>query len=60
MQSTTGKKKMKWIYQTKKGFITSSKLVIDELGCCPPRSDNAYFGYNEQACLGVLFCICQT
>ena len=57
MQSTTGKKKVKKIFQTKKGFITCSKLMINELGRCPTRSENVYFANNEQASLqSLLLC----
>ena len=59
MQPTTGKKKVKSIFQTKKDFITCSKLIINELGHCATRSDNAYFDNNEQASLAVyttVFC----
>ena len=59
MQSTTGKKKVKCIFQTKKGFITCSKLIINELRHCPTRSDNAYIADNEQVSLAVftaVFC----
>ena len=59
MQSATGKKKVKQIFQTKKDFITCSKLIINELGRCATRSDNAYFDNNEQASLAVftaVFC----
>ena len=45
---------MKWIFQTKKDFITCSKLIINELGGSPIRSDNVYFVNNEQL-LPVLF-----
>ena len=48
MQSTTGKKKVKSIFQTKKGSTTCSKVIINELGRCPTRSDNVYFADNEQ------------
>ena len=48
MQST---KKVKQIFQTKKDFITCSKLIINELGGSPIRSDNVYFANNEQASL---------
>ena len=51
MQSTTGKKKVKQIFQTKKGFKTYSKLIINELGRCLTKSDNVYFANNEQALL---------
>ena len=59
MQSTTVKEKVKWIFQTKKGFIACSELIINELGSCPTRSDNDYFANNEQAWLAVftaMFC----
>ena len=48
MQST---KKLKQIFQTKKDFITCSKLIINELGGSPVRSDNVYFASDEQAAL---------
>ena len=53
MQSTTAKKKVKEIFQTKKDFITCSKLIINKLGRSPTRSDNIYFANNEQASLAV-------
>ena len=37
------------MFQTKKDFITCSKLIINELGGSPIRSDNVYFANNEQA-----------
>ena len=49
VQSTTGKKKVKQIFQTKKDITTCSKLTINELGHCPTRLDNVYFANNEQA-----------
>ena len=39
------------MFQTKKDFITCSKLIIDELVPCLTRSDNLYFANNEQASL---------
>ena len=48
MQST---KKLKWIFQTKKDFITCSKLIINEHVGSPIRSDNVHFANNEQASL---------
>ena len=36
------------IFQTKKGFITFSKLIINEFGCCLTRSDNVCFADNKQ------------
>ena len=59
MQSSTGKKKVKLIFQIKKSFITCSKLTINELGRCSTTSDNVYFANNEQASLAfftVAFC----
>ena len=53
VQSTTGKKKVKQIFQIKKDFITCSKLIINELGRCPTRSDHVCFADNEQASLAV-------
>ena len=41
------------MFQTKKDFITCSKLIINELGRCPTRSDNVYFANNEQASLAI-------
>ena len=40
--------------QTKKDFITCSKLIINEIGGSPIRSDNVYFTNSEQISL-VLF-----
>ena len=48
MQST---KKVKQIFQTKKDFITYSKLIINELGGSSIKSDNVYFANNEKASL---------
>ena len=59
MQSTTGKQKMKQIFQTKKDFITCSKLMINKLGPCPNRSENVNFANNEQESIAVfttVFC----
>ena len=53
MESTTGKRKGKKIFQTKKYFITCSKLIINKIGRCPTRSDNVYFANNEQVSLAV-------
>ena len=58
MQSTTGKKKVKLIFQTKKGFITCSKLIINELGLCPTRSNNVYFANDEGASLAFTDVFC--
>ena len=60
VQSTTGKKKVKQIVQTKKYFITCLKLIINELGRCPTRSDNVYFVNNEQAWLAFTAAFCFT
>ena len=57
-RSTTGNKKVKEIFQTKKDFITCSELVINQLGRCPTRSDNAYFANNEQASLAFTAAFC--
>ena len=41
------------------GSITCSKLMINELGCSPTRSEKFYYGYNEQASVAVftaVFC----
>ena len=59
MQSTTDKKKVKKIFKTKKGSITCSKLIINELAGSPTRSENVYFANNEQASIAVftaVFC----
>ena len=39
------------MFQTNKDFITCSKLIINELGGFPIRSDNVYFVNNEQGSL---------
>ena len=55
-------KKVKQIFQTKKGFITCSKLMINELGRCPTSSENVYFANDEQASMAVftsVFCFTQ-
>ena len=47
------------MFQTKKGFITCLKLMIDELAHFPTRSENAYFANNVQASIAVftvVFC----
>ena len=49
---------MKQIFQNKKDFITFSKLIINELVCCPTRSDNIYFANNEQASLAFTAAFC--
>ena len=59
MLSTTDKKKVKEIFKTKKGSITCSKLMINELVSSPTRSENVYFANNEQASIAVftaVFC----
>ena len=53
MQSTTDKKKVKKIFKTKKGSITCSKLIINELAGSSTRSENVYFANNEQASIAV-------
>ena len=53
MQSTTDKKKVKKTLKTKKGSITCSKLLINELAGSPTRSKNVYFANNEQASIAV-------
>ena len=58
VQSTTGKKKVKQIFQTKKDFITCSKLIVNELRSCPTKSDNVYFANNEQASLAFTAACC--
>ena len=39
------------MFQVNKDFTTCSKLIINELGSSPIRSDNVYFSNNEQALL---------
>ena len=42
-----------------KGFITCSKLMINELARSPTRSENVYLANNEQASIAVftvVFC----
>ena len=58
VQSTTGKKKVKQIFQTKKDFITCSKLMINKLERCPTRSDNVYFVNNKEASLAFTAAFC--
>ena len=54
MQSTTDKKKVKKIFKTKKGSITCSKLMINELADSLTRSVNVFFANNEQALVAVV------
>ena len=59
MQSTTDNKKVKQIFQTKKGFITCSKIMINEIARSPTISKNAYFANYEEAWIAVftaVFC----
>ena len=47
------------MFKTKKGSLTCSKLMINELADCPTRSENVYFANNEQASIVVftaVFC----
>ena len=47
------------MFKTKKGSITFSKLMINELVSSPTRSENVYFTKNEQASIAVftaVFC----
>ena len=53
MRLTTGKKKGKCLFQTKKDFIICLKLTINEYIRCPARTDNLYFANNEQALIAV-------
>ena len=53
-----GRKKWKKIFQTKKNFITCSKLIINGLGHCPTRYNNVYFAINEQASLAFTAAFC--
>ena len=57
-QSTSGKKKMKWIFQTKIDFVTCSKLIINELARCATRSDHVHFANNEQPSFTAAFIYC--
>ena len=56
------KEKAKEILQTKKNFITCSKLIINTFGRCPPKTDNVYFANNEQGSLvfSAEFCFAHT
>ena len=49
---------MKQIFQTKKKFITCSKLIINELGHCPTKLDNVYFANSEQTLLAFTAVFC--
>ena len=63
LQSTTGKKEVKEIFQAKKGFIACSKLMINELRHFLARSENVYFANNKQASTAVftaVFCFPHT
>ena len=51
MRLTTGKKKAKYVFQTKKDFITCTTLAINEFLRCHTRSDNVYFVSNGQTLL---------
>ena len=47
------------MFQTKKGSITCSKLMINELAGSPTRPENVYFANNKQASIAVftaVFC----
>ena len=47
------------MFQTKKGFITCSALMINELARSPTRPENVYFANNEQSSIAVftaVFC----
>ena len=47
------------IFQTKKGFLTCSKLMINKHARSPTRSENVYFVNNEQVSIAVftaMFC----
>ena len=51
------------MFKTKKGSLTCSKLMINELADCPTRSENVYFANNEQASIAVftaVFCFKNT
>ena len=56
MQSTTGKKKVRLLFQI-------TKLLINQLGRCSTRSENVYFVNNEQVLIVVftaVFCFRHT
>ena len=54
MQSTADEKKVKKkLFKTKKGSITCSKLIINELAGSPTRSENVYFANNKQVSIAV-------
>ena len=62
MQSTTDKK-VNQKFQTKKGFVTCLKLMINELTRFPTRSENVYFANmnkHQLQSLLFLFCTCRT
>ena len=44
------------MFETKKGPITCSKLMINEFARSPTRSENVYFANNEQAVVTAVFC----
>ena len=47
------------MFKTKKGSMSCSKLMINELAGSTTRSENAYFANNEQASIAVftaVFC----
>ena len=59
MQSATDKKKVKQIFKIKKGYLTCSNLLINELVRSPTRSENVYLANNEQPSIAVftaVFC----
>ena len=60
MQSATGKKKVKQLFQTKKDFIACSKLIINEFGLCLTSSNNIYFANDEQVSLAFTDVLCFT
>ena len=45
------------MFKTKKGSITYSKLMINELAGSPTRSENVYFANNEQESIAVFTCV---
>ena len=47
------------MFQTKKGSITCSKLMINELAVSPTKPENVYFANNKQASIAAftaVFC----
>ena len=58
VQSTAGKNKREIIFSNQGRSYTCSKVVINEPGRCPTKSDNIYFANNEQALLAFTAAFC--